>query len=73
METSPDSKYPTYTSGKFWGGTVVPFWVFMLFTAFPLTGLLGLDHLLFRSPSTALLQGITNIFTLGIWYIYDMV
>lgn len=73
METSPDSKYPIHTSGKFWGGTVVPFWVFMLFTAFPLTGLLGLDHLLFRSPSTALLKGITNIFTLGLWYVYDMV
>lgn len=70
METS---SYPTYTSGKFWGGTVLPFWVMMLFTAFPLTGFLGLDHLLFRSPSTAFAKFIVNLFTLGMWYVYDMI
>jgi hypothetical protein len=74
METPPEStKYPQYTSGKFWGGTVIPFWVMMLFTAFPLTGFFGLDHLLFRSPTTAFLKGLTNIFTFGLWYVYDMV
>jgi hypothetical protein len=70
METPPS--YPTYTSGKFWGGTVLPFWVMMLFTAFPLTGFFGIDHLLFRSPSTALSKFLVNIFTLGMWYVYDM-
>lgn len=70
METPP---YPQYTSGKFWGGTVMPFWVMMLFTALPFTGFFGLDHLLFRSPTTALMKGITNIFTFGLWYVYDMV
>lgn len=74
METPPENlKYPQYTSGKFWGGTVLPFWVMMVFTAFPLTGFFGIDHLLFRSPSTAFLKSITNIFTFGLWYVYDMV
>lgn len=71
METPPS--YLDYTSGKFWGGTVLPFWVLMVFTAFPLTGFFGIDHLLFRSPSTALMKGFTNIFTFGLWYVYDMV
>ena len=69
METPP--KYPEYTSGKFWGGTVLPFWVLM--TTSVLTGFFGLDHLLFRSPSTALLKFITNLFTFGLWYWYDIV
>jgi hypothetical protein len=70
METTPP---PTYTSGNYWGGTVLPYWVLMLFTAFPLTGFLGLDHLLFRSPSTAIFKLITNFFTFGFWYMYDIV
>lgn len=64
---------PIYTHGKFWGGTVLPYWVFLFFTAFPITGLLGIDHLLFRSPSTAMSKFFTNIFTLGLWYFYDMI
>ena len=71
METPP--KFPEYTSGKFWGGSVLPFWVLMLVTAFPLTGFFGIDHFLFRSPSTAFLKGFTNIFTFGLWYVYDIV
>jgi len=73
METQTPPTYPVYTSGKFWGGTVMPYWVMMIFTAFPLTGFFGLDHLLFRSPSTALSKCVTNIFTLGLWYMYDIV
>lgn len=64
---------PIYTHGKFWGGTVLPYWVFLFFTAFPITGLLGIDHLVFRSPSTAMSKFFTNIFTLGLWYFYDMI
>jgi hypothetical protein len=71
METPPS--YPVYTSGKFWGGTVLPFWVLMVFTALPFTGFFGIDHLLFRSPSTALLKFIVNLFTFGFWYFYDIV
>lgn len=70
METPP--RYPEYTSGKFWGGTVLPYWVLMVFTILP-TGFFGLDHLLFRSPSTAALKFIVNLFTLGLWYSYDVV
>ena len=74
METSPPGvKAPTYTHGSYWGGAQLPFWVFLLFTAFPLTGFFGIDHLLFRSPSTAFTKGITNIFTLGLWYFYDII
>lgn len=74
METPPETlKYPQYTSGKFWGGTVLPFWVLMLFTALPFTGFFGIDHLLFRSPSTALLKFLTNMVTFGFWYFYDIV
>jgi hypothetical protein len=71
METPP--KFPEYTSGKFWGGTVLPYWVLMIFTALPFTGFFGIDHLLFRSPTTALLKFVVNIFLLGIWYFYDIV
>ncbi len=71
METPPS--YPVYTSGKFWGGTVLPYWVLMVVTALPFLGFFGIDHLLFRSPSTALAKCFTNIFLLGIWYFYDIV
>ncbi len=70
METPPT--YPEYTSGKFWGGTVLPYWVLMVFTILP-TGFFGIDHLLFRSPSTAALKFIVNLFTFGLWYSYDVV
>jgi len=73
METSPPVKAPIYTHGKYWGGTVAPYWLFLIFTAFPLTGFFGIDHLLFRSPSTALLKCVVNTFTLGLWYMYDIV
>ena len=66
-------KAPVYTHGKYWGGTVLPYWVFLVLTALPFTGFFGLDHLLFRSPSTALLKMIVNIFTLGLWYFYDII
>jgi hypothetical protein len=70
METPP--RYPEYTSGKFWGGTVLPYWVLMVFTILP-TGFFGIDHLLFRSPTTAALKFIVNLLTLGLWYSYDVV
>jgi len=60
------------THGDYWEGTVLPYWVFLLFTVFPLTGFFGIDHLLFKSPSTAFKKGIFNIFTLGLWYFYDI-
>ena len=59
------------THGSYWGGTVLPYWVFLVLTVLP-TGFFGLDHLLFKSPSTALAKGFFNIFTLGLWYFYDI-
>jgi hypothetical protein len=38
-----------------------------------LGGILGLDHLWLRSPTTALLKSFVNIFTLGGWWIYDII
>ena len=61
------------THGQYWGGHVLPYWVFLVVTALPMTGFFGLDHLLFKSPSTALFKCITNIFTLGLWYFYDII
>jgi len=60
------------THGDYWEGTVLPYWVFLVFTAFPLTGFFGIDHLLFKSPSTALKKCLFNIVSLGLWYIYDI-
>ena len=67
------SKNPfQYTSGEYWEGSSFPFWVLMLLTILP-TGFFGIDHLLFHSPQTALQKGIGNIFTLGLWYFYDVI
>lgn len=61
-----------YTQGGFWGGPNAEFSVLAVLACFPLTGLLGLDHHYMRSPMTAALKTILNIFTLGFWYFYDM-
>jgi hypothetical protein len=64
---------PIYTTGEYWGGHVMPYWIWLLFAIFPLTGFFGIDHLLFRSPTTAVYKGLTNIATLGLWYFYDII
>jgi hypothetical protein len=73
METPPGIDKNTTTHGAYWGGTVLPFWMFLIATAFPLTGFLGIDHLFFRSPSTAVAKLSVNILTLGLWYFYDII
>mgnify|MGYP000396885918 CR=1 FL=1 len=60
------------TQGAYWKGTQIPYWLYMALTIFPLTGLLGIDHLLLRSPWTALLKFLTMIPLLGYWYFYDI-
>jgi hypothetical protein len=60
-----------YTRKEFWGGPSIPYWILAIFTV--LFGFLGFDHLLLRSPSSAITKFITNIFTLGLWYFYDIV
>jgi hypothetical protein len=62
----------SYTSGEYWEGSGFPYWVLMILTALP-TGFFGLDHLFFHSPMTALQKGLVNIFTLGLWYWYDVI
>lgn len=60
------------TQGDYWKGGQIPYWIYMILAAFPLTGMLGLDHVALRSPWTGLLKFLTLIPTLGFWYFYDM-
>ena len=59
-----------YTQSKFWGGSWYPYWSLILMTL--VFGFFGLDHLWLRSPLSGLLKFIVNIFTLGLWYFYDI-
>ncbi len=67
------SKTPPYfyTQRDFWGGPTLSYPIFVILSY--VGGLIGLDHLYARSPSTAVLKTITNIFTLGFWYFYDII
>jgi hypothetical protein len=71
-ENSKNKGIFSYTSGDYWEGSGFPYWVLMILTALP-TGFFGLDHLFFHSPMTAVQKGLTNIFTFGLWYWYDVV
>ncbi len=59
-----------YTQGKAWGGSQIDPVVFKIITV--LFGFFGLDHLLLRSPITAILKFLVNIISLGFWYWYDI-
>jgi hypothetical protein len=59
-----------YTRRDFWGGPSMPYWVLAVCTV--IFGFVGLDHILLRSPTTAMVKFIANIFTLGLWYFYDI-
>jgi hypothetical protein len=74
MGTDSDSKFiPNPSQGDFWGGYMMDFSLYKFFALFPLTGFFGIDHLLLRSPFTALLKLIVNIFFWGAWYFYDII
>lgn len=60
-----------YTRKNFWGGPWYPYWTLVTFTV--LGGLFGLDHFWLRSPTTGALKFISNILTLGLWWVYDMI
>jgi hypothetical protein len=60
------------TQGSYWGGAQIPYWLYMVITIFPITGILGLDHLILRSPKTFILKLLTMIPLLGFWYFYDI-
>lgn len=71
-DTNKKTNLFSYTSGEYWEGSGFPFWILMILTALP-TGFFGLDHLFFHSPLTAVQKGLVNIFTLGLWYWYDII
>ena len=63
------------TQGDYWkgsgkGGGQIGYWMYLVFVV--VFGLLGLDHLLLRSPMTFLLKLLTMIPLLGFWWIYDI-
>ena len=60
-----------YTQGSFWDGPNADYTTLAVLACFPLTGLLGLDHAYMRSPLTAVIKTVLNIFTLGLWYFFD--
>lgn len=61
-----------YTQRAFWGKPTSDYTILAILACLPFTGFFGLDHVYMRSPKTALLKAIGNIFTLGLWYFYDM-
>lgn len=60
------------TQGVYWKGGQIPYWLYMVFVILPFTGLFGVDHLLLRSPITAILKFLSIIPLFGFWYFYDM-
>ena len=41
-------------------------------SAFPITGLLGIDHMWLRSPGTGILKLLSNAIVPGLWYLWDI-
>ena len=60
-----------HTTGATWGGSQLSPSVLKALAV--LGGFLGLDHLVLRSPKTALLKFLVNCISLGFWYWYDIV
>ena len=60
------------TQAGYWGGAQLPYWVITLFTILPITGILGMDHMLLRSPLTAIAKFISFIPLFGFWYFFDI-
>jgi len=60
------------TQGSYWKGAQIPFWLYKWTVILPFTGLFGIDHLLLRSPITAILKALSIIPLFGFWYFYDM-
>jgi hypothetical protein len=74
MGGDSDLKYnPNASQGDFWGGYMLDFSLYRLLAILPFTGLLGIDQLALRSPFTALLKFLVNLFFYGAWYIYDVI
>jgi hypothetical protein len=61
-----------YTQSAFWEGPNGDYTTLAVLACLPFTGFIGLDHLYLRSPATALAKTVLNIFSLGLWYFYDV-
>ncbi|NBR60198.1 MAG: TM2 domain-containing protein [Actinobacteria bacterium] len=57
--------------GEYWKTSALSFNILYFLSLIPITGFLGLDHLYARSPKTAILKALVNMFTFGWWYLYD--
>jgi len=57
------------TKGSYWGGSQISYWMYLVAVFF---GFLGIDHLLLRSPITAILKIISIIPLFGFWYFFDI-
>jgi hypothetical protein len=68
--SEPNLSY-AHTGSGYWGGSYYPYWSLMLITV--LFGFFGVDHFFLRSPRSGLLKAFINIFTLGSWWIYDII
>jgi hypothetical protein len=60
----------SYTRGSYWGGPWYSYWTLVVATIF--FGFFGGDHFWLRSPTTGFLKLIANVFTLGLWWMYDI-
>jgi hypothetical protein len=60
-----------YTQKNYWGGPWYPYWTLLLATV--VFGFFGLDHFWLRSPLSGLIKAVVNMFTLGMWYFYDVI
>ena len=58
------------TQGSYWGGAQIPYWLIQILTVG--FGAIGLDHLLLRSPRTAILKVLSIIPLFGFWYFFDI-
>lgn len=59
-----------YTQKSFWRGVWYPYWSLIVVSV--LGGFFGLDHWWLRSPVSGVMKLFGNIFTLGLWYFYDI-